>query len=237
MRVAVVDDEKSTLEEVHNILHEFTIQTNAKICAKFFQDSEALLMDISEGKTYDVYLLDIEMKSCDGINLAKRLRDKQSDVYIVFITNYARYAIEGYDVKAYQYILKTQLKNKLNATMETIYRDYVNKQEKYFVIETNSRYEKILYCEIYYICKEGKNAIFVTKFGKSQVRMTLQNVYKNLTHEDFIYIDRGYIVNIQYVRKFKGHEVYMMNGDVLPVSRPHMSEVKVRIGKYWRDKL
>lgn len=237
MRVAVVDDEKSSIEKVYGVLQNFIIQKNANISVDCFQNSDLLFMEIEDGKVYDVYLLDIELKFNNGISVAKQIREKQGDAYIIFITNYARYAIEGYDVKAYQYILKDQLQNKLNKTIELLYADYVDKQEKYFVIQTNSRYEKILYYEIYYIYKDSKNAVFVTKYGKSQIRMTLQDVYKSLSQDNFIYIDRGYIVNIQYVKKFSGRELYMVNGEVLPVSRPHMLEVKIQIGKYWRDKL
>ena len=237
MRIAVVDDEKYILEKVRGELNDFVVGYRDEISVDCFLRGELLLMQISEGKSYDVYLLDIEMKSENGIVLPKKIRESQGEAYIIFITNYDRYAIEGYDVKAYQYILKNQITEKLRLTMEAVYVDFTDKKQKSFIIETNSRYEKIPYHDIYYIYKEGKNTIFVTIHGKSRVRMTLQAVYEKLAQSEFIYVDRGYIVNIRYVKKFQNQELCLINGDILPISRSHMQAAKAQIGAYWRDKL
>lgn len=237
MRVAVVDDEKRALEKISRGLKEFAIENSFNISIDCFADEALLLMNIEEDNTYDVYFLDIELKQTDGITLAKKLRTRQPDAYIIFVTNHLQYAIEGYEVKAYQYILKDKIEEKLLQTINLVYQDFIKKQEKYFVIQTNSRYEKILYQDIYYIYKEQKNAVFVTKNGNSQVRMTLQKVYDNLEHEEFIYIDRGYIVNIRYIKKFQKQEIILVNDERLPVSKFHMAEVKAEIGRYWRDRM
>lgn len=237
MRVAIVDDEKDVLEKIHSGLKRFASENSLNISIDCFVDEILLLMNIEEDKTYDVYFLDIELKQIDGITLAKRLRTRQNDAYIIFVTSHLQYAIEGYEVKAYQYILKNQLEEKLLKTINLIYDDFIERQEKYFVIQTNSRYEKILYQDIYYIYKEHKNAVFVTKHGNTQVRMTLQEVYRSLVHKEFIYIDRGYIVNIRYIKKFQKQEIILVNNEKLPVSKPHMVEVKAEIGRYWKERM
>lgn len=237
MRIAVVDDEKDVLEKVYGGLKKIESECSIDIDIDCFANEELLLMNINENKMYDAYLLDIELKHLDGITLAKKIRKRQNDAYIIFITNYMRYAIEGYDVKAYQYILKDRLDEKLLETIKLIYNDFIERYEKYFIIQTSSRYEKILYRDICYIYKEHKNSVFVTKNGKSQVRMTLQDVYGNLLQEEFIYIDRGYIVNMRYIKKFQKQEIILVNDDILPVSKPHMAEVKVKIGRYWKERM
>ena len=107
--------------------------------------------------------------------------------------------------------------------------DFTDKKQKSFIIETNSRYEKIPYHDIYYIYKEGKNTIFVTIHGKSRVRMTLQAVYEKLAQSEFIYVDRGYIVNIRYVKKFQNQELCLINGDIRRLADPICRRRKHRL--------
>lgn len=237
MRIAVVDDEKSIFEIVQRELREFAKRKDANIHVDCFTDDKLLLMELDEGKMYDVYFLDIELGKSDGITLAKKIREHQSFVYIIFVTNYIQYAIEGYEVKAYQYILKDKVESKLQETMELIYEDYTDSLENYFTIQTNLRYEKILYRDIYYVYKDKKNSVFVTKQGNTHVRMTLREVYDNLLPEEFIYVDRGYIANIRYIKSFQKQEIILMNNEVLPVSRPNIAEVKVKIGRYWKNRV
>lgn len=235
MRIAVVDDDKDTLMKIRSELQKFTCSGEEHFFVAYFNHVEALLMEISGGNLFDVYLLDIEMTYMDGISLAKKIRKEQEDTYIVFITAYLKYAIEGYAVKAYQYIPKEEMEEKLNATIKMIENELRQKESTYIVIETNSRYEKVLCQDIYYIYKEAKNAIFITKKGKTQIRMTLQDVYSRLGQDEFIYIDRSYIVNIRYIKKFQKQTILMTNEEILPVSRPHAAQVKAEIGRYWRN--
>lgn len=237
MRIAVVDDDEKIFETIRKVIQEFAEKNNAVIEVDYYRSGESLLLRQTEEQLYDIYLLDIEMKKMDGLSLAEVLRKNEKDAYIVFITDYTQYALRGYDVKAYQYILKSALNNKLPETLKLIYSDYIEKQEEYFVIQTNSRYEKVPYREIYYIYKEKKNSVFVTKQEKTQIRMPLQKVYEKLPKDEFIYVDRSYIVNIRYIKKFYKQEIVLTNGDMLPVSRSHMSEVKAEIGRYWRGRI
>lgn len=104
---------------------------------------------------------------------------------------------------------------------------------KFFTIQTKNRLEKIPYKEIYYIEREGKNVIITTVAGVSRVRKSLQQVYEELSSEEFIFIDRGYIVNIIHIMQLKDSMAVLKSGTVLPVSRSHLQKVKEQINAYW----
>ena len=93
--------------------------------------------------------------------------------------------------------------------------------------------EKIPCREILYIQREGKNASIVSEHGISTVRKSLQQVFEELSAEEFIYIDRGCIVNIIHIMQIKEGMAVLKNGVSLPVSRSHLQEVKERINTYW----
>ena len=89
--------------------------------------------------------------------------------------------------------------------------------------------------DIYYLFKDGKNVIFQTRSGRTSIRKTLSEVYEELPKEEFIYVDRSFIVNVQHVMKLKNKEIYMSNGEKVPVSKPQLERVKIEINAYWRS--
>ena len=93
--------------------------------------------------------------------------------------------------------------------------------------------EKIPYKEIYYIERDGKNAVITAVGGISKVRKSLQQVYEELDMEEFIYIDRGCIVNIIHIMQIKDGTAVLKNGTALFISRSHLQEVKEEINHYW----
>jgi DNA-binding LytR/AlgR family response regulator len=84
-----------------------------------------------------------------------------------------------------------------------------------------------------YIQREGKNAEIYDGNEIKKVRKSLQQVYDELDSEEFIFTDRGCIVNIIHVMQVKDGEAIMKNGEHLPISRSHLQDVKLKINSYW----
>lgn len=104
---------------------------------------------------------------------------------------------------------------------------------KVYSIRTNSRWEKIPYKDIFYIQRDGKNAVITAGNGVYKVRRSLQQIFEELSAEEFIYIDRGCIVNMIYIMQVRDGMAVLKNGMSLPVSRSHLQEVKRQINTYW----
>ena len=102
-----------------------------------------------------------------------------------------------------------------------------------YTIQTNSRMEKIPFKEIFYIQRDGKNASIVSSSGVSKVRKSLQQVYDELGAQEFIFVDRGCIVNIIQVMKISDGMAVLKNGEQLPISRSHLQDVKQQINRFW----
>ncbi len=71
-----------------------------------FPSAEAFLFHYAEDKSCDILLLDVEMGAMNGVELAKRIREENDALQIVFITGYTDYIAEGYDVSALHYLVK-----------------------------------------------------------------------------------------------------------------------------------
>lgn len=236
-KIAVVDDCKEYIELISEILGEERKKRNLIFEIDTFQKASSLLYELNESsRNYWIYLLDIEMPEMNGMELARKIRKKSSNSYLIFITSHMEFAIEGYEVEAYQYILKSRLREKLPQILDKLFQqEELERVQGYYKIVTNHRCEKFLYRDIICIYKEGKNSIFVTKAGEFQERKTLQYVFEELPKEQFMFVERGRIVNIALVSKVKSAEVVMYNGEAFSVSRSHVSKVREQVLKYWSE--
>ena len=104
IRVAIVEDEAEIREQLMGYVQRYTRQYGTAFEVKTVADGLEILEDYRP--VYDLILLDIEMKHLDGMETARRIRELDPEVMLVFITNMAQYAIKGYAVGALDYVLK-----------------------------------------------------------------------------------------------------------------------------------
>ena len=104
IRIAMVEDEAAVREQLMGYVQRYTRQYGTEFSVTEFADGVDILENYRP--VYDIVFLDVEMKHLDGMETARRVRELDKDVIIVFITNMAQYAIGGYAVGALDYVLK-----------------------------------------------------------------------------------------------------------------------------------
>lgn len=114
-RCAIVDDSKTNVEFVQSILNSWEDLRQTNIQAVVFPSAESFLFRYAEDKDWDILLLDIEMGNMDGVALAKKIRQDNESVQMVFVTGFADYISEGYEVVALHYLMKPVKQDKLFA--------------------------------------------------------------------------------------------------------------------------
>lgn len=234
LHIAVCDDDPEAVR-AHQEAAEACLRQSGN-AGKFtlYTSSDNLLYDVTEDHFfYDLILLDIEMPGNTGMEIAEKLRPYLPEVKIIFITSHMEYAIDAFELSIFRYVPKDDTTGRLPAAIRDAVKLIGLEDGKFYTIRTSSRLERILCKEIYYIERDGKNASIVTSGGVSRVRRSLQQVYEELGAEEFLYIDRGCIVNLIHVMKIKDGMAVLRNGVSLPVSRSHLQEVKERISAYW----
>ena len=167
------------------------------------------------------------------MELARQIRPHLPDIKIIFITSHIEYAVDAFELSVFRYVPKNDLEKRLRCAVTDAIKLILLEDGKSYTIQTNSRLEKIPLRDIFYIMREGKNAEFTTAGGVSKVRKSLQQVYEELGAEEFIFIDRGCIVNLIHVMQVHNSSVVLKNGDALPVSRSHLQTLKEQINAYW----
>ena len=234
LRIAVCDDDENMVQNNTVITEECLRQCRSAGEIVAYTRSENLLCDITEdGFFYDLILLDIEMPGKSGMEIAGKIKPFLPNVKIIFITSHIEYAIDAFELSVFRYVPKSDIEKRLRSAITDALRLIGLEDGKTYTIHTNSRLEKIPYKDIFYIERDGKNAGIIYEGGISKVRRSLQQVYEELASEEFIYIDRGCIVNIIHIMQVKNGTAVLKNGTSLPISRSHLQGVKEQINTYW----
>lgn len=234
LHIAICDDDKTTVENHKNIAENCLKNCGSIGKIETYITSDNLLYDITEDKFFfDLILLDIEMPSSTGMEIAEKIKPYLPNVRIIFITSHIEYAIDAFELSIFRYVPKADIDKRLITAIHDAIKLIELEEGNVYMIQTNSRLEKIPYREIYYIKRDGKNASITTASGISKVRKSLQQVYSELETDEFIFIDRGCIANIIHIMQIKDGMAVLKNGETLPISRSHLQEVKELINHYW----
>lgn len=234
LHIAICDDDSQAAE--HN--RDLTLAA-LKACGivcrtDVYTHSENLLYDILEDHFYyDLILLDIEMPEINGMALAEKIKARLGQVKIIFITSHMEYAIDAFELNIFRYVPKNDLEQRLTAAVTDAARLIDLESGQFYTVSNQNRLEKIPYKNIRYIHRDGKNSELITDTGVCKVRKSLQQVYEELNSSEFIFIDRGCIVNIIHIMKVCGSDVCLKDGQTLAVSRSHLPAVKQQITTFW----
>mgnify|MGYP002069764465 FL=1 len=179
-------------------------------------------------------LLDIEMPGITGMELSEKIKPHLPNVKIIFITSHIEYAIDAFELSIFRYVPKSDLTNRLVSAVVDAAKLIELEAGREYLIQAAGRMEKIPYKDIFYIQRDGeKNSMICSRLGISKVRKSLQQIFDELQAQEFIFIDRGYIVNIIQIMKVSDSMAYLKNGEILPISRSHLQEVKKQINRFW----
>ena len=234
IKVAICDDEEKAVALHEQIVRKCLQSEGVGYEITTYTQSRNLIYDITDdGFFYDLILLDIEMPGISGMEIPQQLKGFLPNVRIIFVTSHTEYAIDAFELSIFRYVPKNNLEVKLAAAVIDAAKLIELEAGQEYTIQTASRMEKIPYKDIFYIQRDGKNASIISSVGIAKVRKSLQQVFDELNTPEFIFIDRGCIVNIIQIMKISDGMVVLKNGEQLPISRSHLQEVKQKINQFW----
>ena len=234
-RVAIVDDSTTDAEFVQGILYSWADQRQENIRAEVFPSAEAFLFRYAEDKDWNILLLDIGMGAMDGITLAKKVRQDNESVQMVFITGFTDYISEGYEVSALHYLMKPVKQDKLYAVLDRAVTA-MQKTERVILLPMGGEMLRLPVSQVWYVEAFSHNVTIVTETDTIQVKMPISEVEK-LLGDGFVRCHRSYLVGLKHIARLSKTEIILDNGKALPLSRSAASLVhKAFISYYTGDK-
>lgn len=211
-QIAICDDEQFYREKIKYLLEEYLQAKGMLYTLHLFLSGEDFLEQCENNVRFDIVFLDISMEEVDGIQAAQRIRSFHSDTYIVFVTAFIDYALEGYKVNAVRYLMKDTLEIALEECMNAILQKMQVARVTFSFLEG----EKRLYTDnILYVESRGHKSIFhymESEMVSYQIYDKLDSVERNLEGYGFLRIHKSYLVNMKHIRKISNYIVSLDTG-------------------------
>lgn len=230
INIAICDDERTEIIYLSEFVRKWAAGRGISLRISDYESAEKFLFTYEDDKAVDILLLDIQMKTMDGVELARRIRKDNEAVQIIFITGYPDFIADGYDVSALHYLMKPVKEDKLFEVLDRAVKS-LTKQKRAILLNIDGGSLRILIDEIIYV-EALDHFLEVQAAGqKYTVKMPLYELERKLTG-NFIHCHRSYIVNLSYIRKITRTEVVLDSGQILPLSRRLYANVNKAMMKY-----
>lgn len=215
-KIAICDDLESDRDYLKDLLNKWANDYSHLLNVYTFSSAESFLFHYEETKDYDILLLDIEMGLMDGVSMAKKIRQDNDAVQIIFITGYSDYIAEGYEVNALHYLMKPVKEEKLFSVLERAI-EKISKNDVVLNMETANGMVRVPIYQIHYVEVFG-NYVTIHANDEVVVKMTLNEIEK-LLDERFYRVGRSVIVNLNEVSRVTKKEIKLLDGTSIHLPR------------------
>ncbi|MGN1305084.1 MAG: LytR/AlgR family response regulator transcription factor [Oscillospiraceae bacterium] len=192
---------------------------NSNMCSITACSSGEELLEKHYKEKFDIIFLDIEMSGISGMDTARKIRSNDTKVIIVFLTNYTEFALEGYEVDAYRYLVKSQPYYILENQFRSVFDEY-SQNHRCFVIKTRNDIICIRLNDICFFEVLNKKITVHTTVRSYEYVGKLSEIEEQLQNDDsFIRTHKSYIVNVAQIDIIRNYDIIMKNSEQALMSR------------------
>ncbi len=228
LNIAICDDEEIIREQIKELTEK------SGLCMELYETGDALL---ASRKQFDIVFLDIQMEGTDGIETAKRLRQRDEDTILIFITGIREYVFEAFDVAAFHYLLKPIEEEKFREVFRRAGRELEKRKSKRretVFIKTRNRSFSLEKDSILYIESRGKKVEIHTT-GETIEAYASMNEMEGQLGGGFFRCHRGYLVNMAYVAEYDSGSITLNNGEYVYLAKEKYGEFVKAYMRYLRN--
>lgn len=221
MKIGYCEDEKVQAEWMKEQIYEWAKNHKMEVEVQLFESAEQFLFE-SQVIDYDLILIDISMSQINGMELARRIREKDLKVVLVFVTSDPSYVFEGYEVNAYRYLIKPIERAKLDEILNDVVQKKMQQSKEYIIIKVAHETVRMECDTILYIEVQGHYVLLHDVSGKVQlIKSSFASIWEKLqtSSKHFFLTHRSYAVNLSKIVQIGKTECTLVNQEKVPVSR------------------
>lgn len=210
----ICDDEEQCVNKIYNCLDNFCYDHSLIYKADTFTNG---LDAINSENTYNVAFLDIEIDNISGLDIAKELKKRNKNVIVFFITAYEKYIDDAMDLFALRYIKKPVSQERLYNGLEKAI-SLINEDEITIYLKDSDSIQKVKAGDIMYI-EIGDHKTIISTKDKTYYSPENLDYWENLlTNVCFCRPHKSFILNMEYVYKYRRNEVLLTNNKIIPIA-------------------
>lgn len=229
--VAVCDDSKAMVESMKSCLEEYGKEIKHELRIFCFDSGGALLDNYS--CKYDIVFLDIKMPGINGIETAEKIREKDKNVIIIFLTSLIQYALDGYKVNASNYLIKPIQKKRLKMEMDRWISELEQKENPFITVHNDSGTYKILLKSISYVETYNRNLLIHTTKGNVLCYWKLRDLENKIGQYGFSRNHSSFLVNLFFVENIEKMDIKLSTGELIPIGKSKKKEFMKQLASYW----
>ncbi len=217
VRIAIVEDDAKYMQQLCGFVKRYAGENDEIIDIKTFSDGDDIVYEYKA--VYDIIFLDIQMKRMDGMKAAQNIRKMDETVIIIFITNMAQYAIQGYSVNAMDFVLKPVTYFAFSEELAKAIRRLKERTRAYLTIKQEAGMLRLDVTQITYIESQGHKILIHTEADVYSMVETMKNMEQQLMKYKFSRCNNCYLVNLRYIESVQ-QSLVTVAGEKLQISRP-----------------
>lgn len=228
IKIAFCDDDMEVLHQMNELLDRYRVERNEDITYAAFQSPFELLTEIEKGIRPDILFLDVVMPGQNGMDVAKEIRQYDTNMKIIFLTSSPEFAVESYSVGAYFYQLKPIWEESFFRLMDAVLVECEKKKKNSLILRskdgiTRIDLQQLEYCEVL-----GRKLLFHLEDGAVlESAGSLDDLAGQLMqYSNFFRPHRSFLVNMEYIQNISSRSIKMVNDAEIPIPHGKCSEIK-----------
>jgi len=226
MKIAVCDDDENILGETLELLKQYE---KLPLSVDAYSSGEALL---ASGKRYDILLLDIDMEGLNGIETARRIREADKEVKLIYVTNYSDYTIFAFGVHAFAYLLKPLRAEELFAQLDEAFAYGLAGPEPELEFVAKEGIVRVVPSRI--LCFEylGRQVLLYTTEQVWHLKRQITELAREMEGYGFAMPHKSFVVNLYAVQRINGYEITLTDGRIIPLSQKKSAGFRRALNEY-----
>lgn len=227
MHIAIVDDLESDRCSLGDLLERYFGSVGMDLAMDVYESGEEFLQRTTDSE-YDLVFLDIFMKELTGMEVARQMAAEGSRCPVIFLTTSMDYALEGYEVGAFRYLLKPVDQAKLEQTL-SVFMDRFRKEERKLPLMVERTKVFVPYKDLYFLSSvmRSTEVHMKDKVWKQSSAINFQKTVAPLESDSrFCRCSKGIVVNLSHVTGMEKDAFILDNGEEVPISRRNMAQAK-----------